>query len=151
MLRADIGVYDWRGQLIAVAEVKNMLGTSCDWAAKLRRNLFAHDGVCGAEYFLIITPDRLYLWKGVGTDLNQVPPTHEADMQPEFAKYFEGAGIEPDRIHRPAFEIMVDAWLSEAIRFRGEAKELAGNRSWLAESGLLSAVRDGRIEHEVPM
>ena len=113
MLRADIGVYDRHGQLSVVAEIKNRLGTSCGWAAGTRRNFLAHNGVCGAEYFLIITPARLYLWKSAGTDLNQIPPTHEADMQPEFARYFAGAGIDPGYIHRHAFELLVATWMSD--------------------------------------
>ena len=150
-LLADLAIFDRSGQIAAVAEVKRRLGTSCDWAAQVRRNLVAHDIRCLADYFLLITPDRLYLWKDAGTNPDKVPPTHEADMQPEFARYFEGAGIDPDNISEAAFELLVGAWFGQLTRLEDEAKDLAASRSWLAESGLLSAVKDGRIEYEVPV
>ena len=84
-LRADLAIFDRSGQIAAVAEIKRQLGTSCDWAAQVRRNLLAHGIRRLAGYFLLITPDRLYLWKDAGTNPDKVPPTHEADMQPEFA------------------------------------------------------------------
>ncbi len=151
MLRADIGIFDRSGQLTVVAEIKNRLGTSCDWAAKTRRNILAHNGLCRAEYFLLITPDRLYLWKDGGAEPHQIPPTYEAQMKSEFARYFAGAGIDPSQVSRHAFELLVAAWLSDVIRLEGEAKDSAENRSWLAESGFLAAVKEGRIEYEVPM
>lgn len=151
VLRADIGVYDRSGQLAVVAEITNRLGTSCDWAAATRRNILAHNGLCRAEYFLLITPDRLYLWKNAGAEPNRVPPTLEAEMQSEFARYFAGAGIDPRQVSGHAFELLVAAWLSDVIRLKGEAEELAENRSWLAESGFFVAVKEGRIEYEVPM
>ncbi|MDE0128000.1 MAG: hypothetical protein OXQ86_00340 [Gammaproteobacteria bacterium] len=148
---ADLAIFDRSGQIAAVAEIKRRLGTSCDWAAQVRRNLLAHDIRRVAGYFLLITPDRLYLWKDSGTNPDKVPPTHEADMQPEFAKYFAGAEIDPSHVSEGAFELLVGAWLGELTRLEDEAKDLAENRSWLAESGLLSAVKDGRIEYEVPV
>jgi hypothetical protein len=38
----DLALYDRDGQLTAVAEVKNKVGTSREWAARLRRNILAH-------------------------------------------------------------------------------------------------------------
>ena len=148
---ADLAIYDRSGKLAAVAEIKRRLGTSCDWAAKTRRNLLAHASLCNAGYFLLITPDRLYLWKDAGMESDQVPPTHEAEMQSEFARYFVDAGIDPGDVSGHAFELLVGAWFSEMLRSEGEAKDFAENRKWIAESGLLSAVKDGRIEYEVPM
>lgn len=150
-MHADLAIFDRSGQIAAVAELKRQLGTSRDWAAQLRRNLLAHDIRCVADYFLLITPDRLYLWKDAGLDPKKVPPTHEADMQSEFAQYFEGAGIDPDSISGAAFELLVGAWFGQLTLLEDEAKDLAVNRCWLAESGLLSAVKDGRIEYEVPV
>lgn len=148
---ADIAILDRSGQIAAVAEIKRQLGTSRDWAVQLRRNLLAHGIRRVGDYFLLITPDRLYLWKDAGKSPKKVPPTHEADMQPEFARYFEGAGIDPDDISEAAFELLVGAWLGQLTLLEDEATDLAASRSWLAESGLLSAVKDGHIEYEVPV
>ena len=150
-MRADVGIYDKSGQLTAVAEIKRRLETSPDWAATMRRNLLAHEIGRLVDYFLLITPDRLYLWKEAGEKPEKVLPTHEADMRSEFAEYFEGADIDPDNVSDAGFELLVGAWLGKLTRVEGWAQDLAENQSWLAESGLLSAVKDGRIEYEVPV
>ena len=147
-LRADLAVYNSHGRLTAIAEVKNKLGTSADWAAKTRRNMLARGGFGNVEFFLFVTPERIYLWKDAGTDPIPIPPTYVADAQPEFQPYFQGIGAEPGRISGPAFEMVVSAWLNKVIR----SAEASGgdNRipGWLAESGLPAAAKDGRIEYE---
>ena len=150
-MHADLAIFDRSGQIAAVAEIKRQLGTSRDWAAQVRRNLLAHGIRRVGDYFLLITPDRLYLWKDAGKNPEKVPPTHEADMQSEFAQYFEGAGIDPDNISGAAFELLVGAWFGQLTLLDDEAKDLGASRSWLVESGLLSTVKDGRIEYEVPV
>ena len=66
--------------------------------------------------FLIVTPDRLYLWKNAGTNPVEIPPTYEVDMPLEFAPYFESAGLDPNHIRGHAFELLVGAWLSDITR-----------------------------------
>ena len=59
---AELAVYNRHGQLTALVEIKNKLGTSRAWAAQLRHNLLAHGGYDTADFFLLATPDWLYLW-----------------------------------------------------------------------------------------
>ena len=145
---ADLALYDRGGRLTAVADIKNRYGTSREWAAQTRRNILAHGALCNADYFLLVTPDRLYLWKDAGTDPVQVPPTFEADTESEFAPYFERAGLDSRHVSGHAFELLVSAWLGDVIRSEGTAEKFAGDRSWLAKSGFHTAVKDGRIEFE---
>ncbi len=93
--RADLALYDRDGQLTVAVEVKNKLGTSAEWAAKLRRNLLAHGGFYGGSFFLLVTPDRVYLWKGAGAEPDLSPPPYEIDATPLFASYFTRAGALP--------------------------------------------------------
>jgi hypothetical protein len=79
---ADFALYDRNGGLIAVAEVKNKSGTSCEWTAKLRRNMLAHGGFHRTDFFLLVTSDKLYLWKGAGTEPAIVQPAFEVDARP---------------------------------------------------------------------
>lgn len=146
--RADLSLYDSNGRLTALAEVKNRTGTSGKWAAKTRRNLLAHGIGCGSEYFLLITPDRLYAWKDVGTNLSEVRPTFEADTGPTFAPYFSHAGIVPDQASGQAFELVVAAWLSDVVRCADRRDRHADDRGWLDASGLRAAIQNGRVEHE---
>ena len=144
----DLVLYDRSGHLTAVAEIKNKLGTSREWAAQTRRNILAHGESRSADFFLLVTPDRLYLWKGAGADPVRVPPTFEADTQKEFAPYFESAGVDPRHVSGHAFELLVAAWLGDITRSATKTEEITDDRSWLAKSGFRSAIRDGRIEYQ---
>ena len=147
--RADLGVYDSRGRLTAVAEVKARLGTSADWAAKTRRNLLDYGAFGDTEFFLIVTPDKIYLWKDAGTDPIPVPPTYVGDTETELGRYFRGTGIPPESISGHAFELLVSGWLSNVTRSPEAPEDDNRVPGWLAESGLPAAVRDGRVEYEV--
>ena len=146
--RADFTLYDRDGRLTAVAEIKNKLGTSRDWAAQTRRNILAHSGSCSANFFLLVTPDHLYMWKDAGTEPVDIPPTYEADSQSAFAPYFERAGVEPHQVSGYAFELLVAAWLGDVIRSAETPEAGADDQNWLAASGFRSALQDGRIEYE---
>lgn len=145
---ADLSLYDSDGRLAALAEIKNRTGTSGKWAAKTRRNLLAHGVGSGSDYFLLITPDRLYAWKDAGTSPGEVWPTFEADIGPTFAPYFSHAGIVPDQVSGQAFELVVAAWLSDVVRCADRRDQDADDRGWLDESGLRAAIQNGRVEHE---
>ena len=145
---ADLALFDRSGQLTAVAQIKNKLGTSREWAAQTRRNILAHGQGHAAEFFLLVTPDRLYVWKGVGIEPVQAPPTYEVDTNPGLAHYFERAGVDPRHVSGDAFELLVGAWLSDVVRFGDASEEFGDDRDWIAKSGFLSAVEGGRIEYE---
>ena len=143
---ADLALYDRTGRLAALAEVKNKLGTSREWAARTRRNLFAHGRSYSADFFLLVTPDRLYVWKGADTESVQAPPTYEADTVPGFAPYFERAGVDPRYASGHAFELLVGAWLSDVIHSETTG-ESSDDQNWLTKSGFRSAVKGGRVKY----
>lgn len=145
---ADLALYDRSGRLIAVAEIKNKLGTSREWAAQTRRNLLAHGQGYSADFFLLVTPDRLYVWKGAGTESVQAPPTYEADTRPGLAPYFESAGVDPRDVSGHAFELLVGAWLSDLIRFEETTGASSEDQAWLSKSGFRNAVKGGHVEYE---
>lgn len=147
-IRADLALYDPGGRLVALAEVKNKRGTSTEWAAKTRRNLLALGGFGDADFFLLITRDRLYLWKDTGTDPVEIPPTHEVDAEATFAPYFERAGIDPGNVGGYAFELIVAAWLGDVMWSALSTEGHGDDRDWLAQSGFRVAVEGGRIEYE---
>ena len=91
---ADLALYNRNGQLTAIAEVKNKPGTSREWATQLRRNILAHSGHSKADFFLLVTPDRLYLWKNADTTSTLIQPHYAINAEPIFAPYFDRAGVD---------------------------------------------------------
>jgi hypothetical protein len=134
--------------LTAIVEIKSKMRTSIEWAKFTRRNILAHWDIDGVDFFLLVTPDRLYLWKDAGTRLGPVPPTHKADTTAEFAPYFESSGVSPESVSGHAFELVVGAWLGDVMRSARRASENTDALRRLVESGLLTAVKDGHLEHE---
>lgn len=115
----------------------------------MRRNIVAHGAPPDSDYFLLVTPDRLYLWHKAGSEPAEIPPTFIADTEPAFAPYFKSAGIDAGKISGAAFELLVAAWLSDLTRSPKAAVQSASSPGWLEESGFRAAVQDGQVEYEV--
>lgn len=145
----DIVLYDKYGQLTAVAEVKNKAGTSSDWAAGLRHNILAHGDMEPVRFFLLVTPDKLYLWRNARPGQADVLPEFELDAQPIFEPYFKRAGVSRDDASSNALELVVASWLSDVIRAADHPDALLEGQDWLTGTGLLDALKNGRIEYEV--
>lgn len=149
MNRFDFLVQDSAFRLSAIVEVKARRGTDADWAAQLRRNILAHGNVPDAEFFLIVTTDRVYLWKGVGTEPRLAPPTHVLDAEPLFRPYLERAQIDLSRLSPEAFELLVASWLNDVIHAEQIGGGALGGQSVLMETGLLPALRGGQVASQV--
>jgi hypothetical protein len=142
----DFFLYDRIGRLAAVIEVSAKRGTSSEWAAEFRRNILAHfESFRGAPLFLLVTPDRLYLWKDAPTDLDDesppVPPDYEVDGGLLFSRYLERTTRKLEKVSRSTFELVVLSWLGDLIR---QTPDVLGVQE-LESSGLSEAARNGRI------
>lgn len=107
--------------------------------------MLAHGRSYSADFFLLVTPDRLYVWKDVGIEPVQTPPTYEADTLSGFGPYLESSGLDARHLSNGAFELLVSAWLGDVIR----PEETAGehrDHDWLVKSGFRRALEGGRIE-----
>jgi hypothetical protein len=142
VIQPDFALYDRAGQLAAVVEVKNRTGTTPQWASAFRQNL-TEAAFSAAKFFLLVTPDRVYCWKNAGP-ASDAPPDIVADAQPLLRGYFEDSGIRPNDISAQAFEMLVAAWLSDLVHSSDPPPQGA---AWLRTSGLLDAVRDGRVDY----
>lgn len=145
--RADIVAYDNKGKLTLVIEVKNKLGTTSEWAARMRRNILAHGLLPSTRFFLLALPDRFYLWKD--KPLPQVEkPTYEIDPSPFLKPYLQKAGVRPDKLSNEGLELLIRSWLSELLQASELPDALKQNNEWLVESGLLDALKRGRVASE---
>ena len=145
---ADILAFDKNGQLALIAEVKNKRGTSDDWAAKMRRNMYAHGLLPNAPFFLLALPDKFYLWKNVGRTLELLEPTQKVDPRPFLQPYYEKSGISANDITGEGFELVVTSWLNQVLRAESPQELSNGNQDWLINSGLFDKLADGHLELE---
>lgn len=145
-LAADFVAYDDEGRVLLLAEAKSRGGTSAEWAAQYRRNLLAHGVLPAAQFFMIATPEQIYIWKQEDQQPHDEMPTFTIDAAQEFGPYFEQLGISPSDIAPQAFELMILFWLTE-IALSGEERASRDPAArLLAELGLLGPLSKARIE-----
>ncbi len=92
MLHFDFSLYDPFSQLAALVDIRSVRGTSTDWAAKLRRDLLAHDEVPRGPFLLVATPERIFLWRDEAEGDPLATPDYEADAEPLFRPYLPKLG-----------------------------------------------------------
>ncbi len=114
--RWDLSVDNRNSQLTLVVEVKRKTNVSPEWAAKLRRNILAHGTFPQAPYFLMVFPDKFYLWFNGEASQDQSEPTYTIDASPILQPYFERAGVAADQISGASLELIVASWLGEIIQ-----------------------------------
>ena len=145
---ADILAFGRDGQLALIAEVKNKRGTSSDWAAKMRRNMFAHGLMPNAPFFLLALPDVFYLWNNKSSALELVEPTQTVDPRLFLQPYYETSGISSDNLTEISFGFIVTSWLNQVLGSRNPQNLLSGNQDWLVSSGLFDKLAGGHLELE---
>ena len=132
-----------------VFEVKAKHHTTPQWGAELRRNLLAREEFRPTQYFLIVTPDRLYLWREPKPETEEaVLPDFVVDSRPLFLPYLQKTSVDLDRISPFVFELVVISWLSDLVYARRETEGLEPGQAWLMDSGFLDATRNGRLFYD---
>lgn len=146
--RWDLSVDNCNGQLTLVVEVKSKTNVSPEWAAKLRRNILAHGTFPKAPYFLMVFPDKFYLWSNAEAYQDQSEPTYTIDVSSILQPYFERAGVSADQISGASLELIIASWLGEIIHSNQLPENVDASQQWLIESGLYAALVGGKLEHE---
>ncbi len=144
----DLSVDNRNGQLALVVEVKRKTNVSPEWAAELRRNILAHGTFPKAPYFLMVFPDKFYLWSNAEAYQDQSEPTYTIDASPILQPYFERAGVTADQIGGASLELVITSWLGEVIHSDQLPENIDASQQWLIESGLYAALAGGKFEHE---
>jgi hypothetical protein len=153
--RWDLSVVSSDGKLVLAIEVKSKTNTSPEWATKFRRNMLAHGILPNALYFLMVFPDKFYLWTSSATYISEREPDYTIDARPILNPYFERAGIISDtagelryRISEQSLEIIIGSWLTEIIHSEKTPQNLDSSQLWLIESGLYDALSGGQLLYE---
>jgi len=146
--RADVVVSapDERVQL--VVEVKSKRGASAEWAALMRRNLLVHGVIPNAPFFLLVTPDRLFLWKDGRNTQDVAPPDYEVESATMLASYIERLDIPLAELSEPSLELLVTSWLHDLIDFDLSRDGTGPAYHWLFDSGLNEAIKNGSVATE---
>ncbi len=144
----DLSVDNRNGQLALVVEIKRKTNATPEWATKLRRNIFAHGTFPKAPYFLMVFPDKFYLWSNSQAYQDQSEPTYTIDAFPILQPYFERAGVVADQISGASLELIIASWLGEIIHSNQLPENIDASQQWLIESGLYAALVGGKLEHE---
>jgi hypothetical protein len=144
----DLSIKDRNGQLVLAVQIKRKTNASPNWAAAFRRNILAHGIFPSAPYFLMVFPDRFYLWVDTQARLDQTDPTYTIDARPILQPYLERAGVTADQISGQSLEIIIASWLGELIHSEHPPEPYNNSLHWLVESGLYNALAGGRFDHE---
>ena len=144
----DLAAYGKDGQLALVVETKSRLHTSADWAARMRRNLFSHGIVPRSEYFMLAMPDNLYLWRDNMAGNEIAEPDYIINAKPLFKRYLNVAIEDAIALSDESLEILVGSWIRDLMA-RGLPDDLPEpQRSMLIKSGLVDAIKGGRVAQE---
>jgi len=126
-IQIDFVAYGRDGGVLLLGEAKSRRGTSESWAAGLRRNMLSHGSLPESKYFLIATPERVYLWgqqAGNPGDPPEVTINAGTILQP----YFNRLHQDPSQIGPEAFDYVVLTWLTDVAK--------GGERYILAPEGM---------------
>jgi len=155
MYYADMAVQGKDQHLQLLVEAKNKRGTSKIWAAKMRRNMYAHDLLPETPFFLLALPDKFYLWKDVGLSTDLIEPDYEINPEPFLKAYYPKAYTMPNvtlalsdyDISSEGFELIVSAWLHQILTVPS-VNLLPANMNWIVTSGLFDAIHNGYLKLE---
>jgi hypothetical protein len=142
---ADIEARDANGNVVLVAEVKSRANKTPEWAAQLRRNLLSH-GQPLANYFLIVTPDRTFLWhEGKNQSIDARQPDWSAETKRIIGPRLAEAIVRPG-IDSRGLEHLISAWLSRVAHSDSPDEFKQPARDFLQESGLFEALRGATVQ-----
>lgn len=141
--RADVAVFDKLGNLQLVVEAKYVKPNedTSHRAVQIRRNLLAHSGIPNTPYFLIVFPDRSYLWKQGLPDRYDRQADYSMDSEivlQSYAGECKAFGPSPRAFE---FERLVSDWI-EGLTTANDTSKIP---EWARNSGLYDAIKNGSV------
>jgi hypothetical protein len=136
---ADIAVYDEQGKIRALVDVKAVPQTTAEWATQIRQAAL-EEGDFVPPYFLAIARDCSYIWTSPAVP--DAPPDQVVSTDELFQKYLKDIDCNAQSIAPSSLELMVGIWLTDLA----QQTQSATRATVIAQSGLSSAVANGRVE-----
>lgn len=142
--QADFAVFSADGQLAAIVEAKKKANVDSDWAAEWFNNYLGHQRSPGPPFVLLVTPEKLYVWKRPAEPA-LCQPTAVADARHLFISYLDR---DPANLSGGTFEFIVGAWLNAFANHLWQPSTPDEIRAFV-DTGLLEAVENGRVVADV--
>lgn len=144
--RADVAVFDKSGNLQLVVEAKYIESDqdTPTRAVQIRRNLLAHSGIPDSPFFLIVFPDRFYLWKKGLPDTYDRQADYSVDTEVLFKSFADEWRESLDYISAIEFERLVSEWIKDLSNSNDTSKI----PDWARASGLYDAIKNGSVVTE---
>ena len=143
-MKPDFMLYDTSNKLVLVAEVKATRSEDPQWAAKLRRNLTAEGMLPEAQYFLLVLPEHVYLWKDAPS-AQQVDPNFISDTRQLLKPYLASSTIDTSRLSESGLELAVRSWLNDLTNRSLRKFATEDEIKLLKDSGLADRIREGAL------
>ena len=144
-MKIDLAVYDRFQRLILTVEAKKNFGVSAKWAAQTRRNLVAHGFYPLASYFLLVTPEKFFLWTSERNNIEETLPSFVEDAENQLKPHLDELGFNLREIDGYVFEQVVAHWLKYDVMY---PIEKVTTPKWLVESGLSEKILRGNLSLE---
>ncbi len=148
MIMRDLGtdflITNKNQQPVLAIEVKKNVAVTVDWATKLRRNILAHGFYFTTQFFMLVTPDKIFLWKNKPNNFDLITPDYVIEAQPFIGKYIASTDFSIDELNYREFEMIVSSWIGDLLSIN----DLNEFPTWMIESGLAEAIKEGSYEME---
>ncbi|MGH2410992.1 MAG: hypothetical protein ACRDGS_11575 [Chloroflexota bacterium] len=141
----DLAVFSANGQLQLVAEVKNRVGATLDWAARMRLNLVEYSDMPDAPFFLLALPDHFYLWHEVTPRTTLAYPQYDINPTSILAPYLGVPSRSVDTMSESGLLLAVSAWLSDLVASSLDRREEKPDCMWLFDSMLYDTIKGGTV------
>lgn len=143
-MKPDLMLYDANYQLVLVGEVKASKRQDAEWAAEWRRNLTVHGMLPDADFFLLVFPEQMYLWKSAPAG-QQVPANFVGNTKDILKPYLGRLSDDTSRLSGSGLELAVSSWLNDITTRRTPEGFTADAVQLLEQSGLADRVREGSL------
>lgn len=144
--RVDILIRNEQDEGIAVIEVKNQLRVPADIRDEYRKQLAGYGLLTGATYFLVLSQEMGFLWKGTPLVVLDTPPLLQFSMREIIQLYTQTTDPTARRLEESEVEFLVYGWmfdLTSELRNPDTKTE-----KLLATTGFIDAVKRGLVVAE---
>ena len=135
------------GRPIVLGEIRRETDVDERWANEYRQNLSAMGPVHQAEYFMLVCPDRTFLWNDAWN--LERKPICEISTASYLEPILDAAGYTLADANESLLQFAVREWLGTLIDPKSSDLSEAETK-WIREIGLDQAIKGGSVELGLP-